>query len=92
MDNDIVNSLNSMANLMEMERKHVEAWVKLVRQAAREIEMLRAGGDGEMVGRVAAAILEAGLWKGAWTKANETEMNDARHKARAALAAINGGK
>lgn len=42
MDNDIVNNLNAMANLMEMERKPVETWVKLVRQAANEIEMLRA--------------------------------------------------
>ena len=38
---------------------------------------------------IAKAILEAGLWPGAWEKANEVERNDALFKARAALAALN---
>ena len=44
----------------------------------------------EIVEVLAVPILDAGLWKGAWQKANDTEKADARWKATAALAALEG--
>ena len=40
-----------------------------------------------MVEAAARAIIDARLWPGAWIKANETEMNAARHEARVSLTA-----
>ena len=76
------------SRLVELARIGASVMPRPIEEAMIAASPSASTGKNGVVERVAAAILEAGLWKGAWVQANETEMNDARHKARAALAAI----
>jgi len=42
----------------------------------------------DMVERVAIALCDKALWDGAWLQANETERNEQRYRARAAIEAM----
>jgi DNA invertase Pin-like site-specific DNA recombinase len=42
----------------------------------------------DMVERVAIALCDKALWDGAWLQANETERNEQRYRARAAIQAM----